>query len=97
MDLTSARTMLLEQLIAAAERDPRIVGLLDYGSSSEGRADAWSDVDVALIIRDTDLEQFEVEWKHWASQFGPLLLAWHLDLESLISSLEAPELTLANL
>jgi hypothetical protein len=67
---------LMCKLIAAAERDPRIAGLVDYGSSSEGRADIWSDVDVALFIRDADLRQFEAEWKQWAAQFGALLLAY---------------------
>ncbi len=64
------------QLIAAAEGDARIVGLVDYGSSSEGRGDEWSDVDVALFLRDADCDDFERGWKNWAAQFGPLLLAY---------------------
>jgi Streptomycin adenylyltransferase len=76
MSLPSAHTAFVHQLIAAAERDIRVVGLVDYGSSSEGRADAWSDVDVALFIRDADLARFEAGWKEWASQFGALLLAY---------------------
>jgi len=54
----------------------RIVGLLDYGSSSEGHADQWSDIDVALFIREADLAPFEQHWKAWAAQFGQLLLAY---------------------
>jgi lincosamide nucleotidyltransferase len=76
MSLIKTRISFLSRLIAAAERDPRIVGLVDYGSSSEGRADAWSDVDVALFIRDAELASFEAQWKLWASQFGTLLLAY---------------------
>ena len=64
------------RLIAAAERDPRIVGMVDYGSSSEGRADEWSDVDVALFLRDADFDEFESGWADWAAQFGTLLLAY---------------------
>jgi hypothetical protein len=63
-------------LTAAAQRDPRIVGVVDYGSGSEGRADEWSDVDVALFLRDADFDDFERGWKGWAAQFGPLLLAY---------------------
>ena len=63
-------------LIEAAQRDPRIVGLADYGSSSEGRNDAWSDIDLAVFLRDGDYEAFAHEWKGWAAQFGPLLLAY---------------------
>jgi predicted nucleotidyltransferase len=39
---------MIRRIVAAAERDLRIVGVVDYGSSSEGRADAWSDVDTAV-------------------------------------------------
>src|SRR5687768_8740410 len=67
---------LLNQIIAVATEDPRVVGLIDYGSSSEGRADAWSDLDLALFVRDADLTAFEADWQQWAAQFGPLLLAY---------------------
>jgi hypothetical protein len=76
MSLATTRNTFVSQLVAAAEGDPQIVGLVDYGSSSQGRADAWSDVDVALFVRDADLGQFEASWKQWASQFGALLLAY---------------------
>lgn len=67
---------MIRRVVAAAEDDPRIVGLADYGSSSEGRADEWSDVDLAVFVRDDDLEPFEHQWKTWAARFGPLLLAY---------------------
>lgn len=67
---------LKSRIVMAAERDPRIVGVVDYGSSSEGRADEWSDVDVALFLRDADFDDFERGWKGWAAQFGSLLLAY---------------------
>ena len=70
------RTKAIKQLLEAAESDPRIVGLVDYGSSSEGRADEWSDVDIALFLQDADFEAFERDWKQWISQFGSLLLAY---------------------
>lgn len=56
--------------------DGRIVGCVDYGSSSEGRGDEWSDLDFGLFIRDVDLASFEHDWKLWAAQFGKLLLAY---------------------
>jgi hypothetical protein len=70
------RDIVAERVLESARRDPRIVGLVDYGSSSEGRGDEWSDLDLALFIRDRDLKVFEANWKEWASQFGPLLLAY---------------------
>lgn len=73
---TDARGRMTARLVAAAERDPRVVGVVDYGSGGEGRADEWSDVDVALFIRDADAEEFGREWKAWAAQFGTLMLAY---------------------
>src|SRR5271166_347788 len=70
------RPTMIQRLIAAAQSDERIVGLADYGSSSEGRSDLFSDIDVAVFIRERDFEAFVQEWKTWASQFGPLLLAY---------------------
>lgn len=70
------RTLMLQRLLEAATSDSRIVGLVNYGSSSEGRADAWSDVDVALFIREADFNDFNRGWKAWAARLGDLLLAF---------------------
>lgn len=70
------RAAFLERLLAATRDDPRIVGLLDYGSGGFGRADEWSDVDVAVFVRDADLDAFAAGWREWAAQFGTLLLAY---------------------
>lgn len=71
-----ARAWLRRRLVAEAARDSRVVGVVDYGSSGEGRGDEWSDVDVALFIRDPDMEEFERGWKSWAARFGALMLAY---------------------
>ncbi len=76
MPESAARTELVLQLREAAKHDERIVGMLDYGSSSEGRMDEWSDIDVAVFLRDTDFDAFARNWKEWAAQFGALLLAY---------------------
>jgi lincosamide nucleotidyltransferase len=65
-----------QRILEAARTDPRILGCIDYGSTSEGRGDEWSDLDIALFIQDSELEAFEKNWKQWASQFGNLLLAY---------------------
>jgi predicted nucleotidyltransferase len=43
---------LLDQLMTWAQTQPEILALYLYGSQAEGRADALSDVDVALLARD---------------------------------------------
>lgn len=74
------RAELQSRVVAAARDDPRIVGLLDYGSWSEGRGDEWSDVDLSVFIHDDAYEAFEVEWVRWAGGFGRLLLAFVGDI-----------------
>jgi lincosamide nucleotidyltransferase len=76
MQLSEMRHEIKTRLLEAARRDPRIVGVVDYGSSSEGRGDRWSDLDIALFIEDSHLESFEENWEAWAAGFGTLLLAY---------------------
>lgn len=76
MPESSARAAFRRRLIEAAREDPRIVGLLDYGSSSEGRLDEWSDADAAVFLRDDDFDAFMRDWRRWAAGFGDLLLAY---------------------
>jgi hypothetical protein len=46
----------------------------------EGRADAWSDVDVALYLRDESFAAFEAGWREWAAGFGrPLVAFLHME------------------
>jgi hypothetical protein len=75
-ETSTQRAELTQRIIAAAQSDARVVGVVDYGSTSEGRADEWSDIDLALFIRDADYADFERAWQAWAAQFGPLLLAY---------------------
>ena len=76
MPESAARAALVRRLRAAAVADPRIVGLLDYGSGGKGRLDEWSDLDVEVFIRDADLKAFAADWQTWAARLGPLLLAY---------------------
>jgi hypothetical protein len=76
MNNNATREALLRRIVSASARDERIVGVVDYGSTSEGRADEWSDIDLALFIRDADYAEFARDWQQWAAQFGKLLLAY---------------------
>lgn len=72
----ATRNEFLARLLTSATNDPRIVGVLDYGSTSEGRGDKWSDVDLVVFLRDADTAAFEDGWKEWLGQFAPVLLAY---------------------
>lgn len=73
---SAARIAMTRRLRAAAANDPRIAGVVEYGSGSEGRADEWSDIDLTLLIREADYATFTRDWVAWAGGFGPLLLAY---------------------
>ncbi len=76
MGESQTQAVLRQRLIAAAVADLRIVGLVNDGSTSTGRGDVWSDLDVSVFIRDADFESFTRDWEVWAKQFGDLLLAY---------------------
>ncbi|MGB3327898.1 MAG: hypothetical protein WBA46_03030 [Thermomicrobiales bacterium] len=65
---------LRRRLVAAVEADERVIGLLDYGSTSEGRGDRWSDVDSSLFIRPADYDAFVAGWDAWLRHLGTVLL-----------------------
>lgn len=75
MTQSPARTEMVKRLCEAAVQDDRIVGLVDFGSGGQGRIDEWSDIDVAVILCDTDYPDFRRNWITWAKQFGDILLA----------------------
>lgn len=72
----AARDRLLGRLLDAAREDHRVLAVLDYGSTSEGRGDAWSDVDLAMVIRPDDWDAFTAGWRDWLASCGPVLLAF---------------------
>jgi hypothetical protein len=57
------RDQLSEELVAAAQADPRISGAAVTGSAALGASDRWSDLDLAFAISDpADLHDALREW-----------------------------------
>lgn len=71
-----ARGSLLDRILNRARADERVLALLDYGSTSEGRGDAWSDIDLAMSIRPDAWEAFNAGWRDWLAACGPVLLGF---------------------
>ena len=65
-----ARGSLLDRILNRARADERVLALLDYGSTSEGRGDAWSDIDLAMSIRPDAWEAFNAGWRDWLPPAG---------------------------
>ena len=66
---------LLETLVAVAEPDDRIRAVWLGGSIARGVADAGSDLDVILAVRDGARSDFEAGWREWLDSIAPILLA----------------------
>ncbi len=49
--LTAARERLLETALRFFSRDPAVVGVFLAGSLAAGTADAWSDIDLRVVVR----------------------------------------------
>lgn len=79
---------LRQRIVEAVIADDRLLGLVDYGSTSEGRADRWSDVDCSLFIQPEAHEEFTSNWTTWIAQFGPVLLSFVGDIGNYWSVLE---------
>ncbi|HVT78806.1 MAG TPA: nucleotidyltransferase domain-containing protein [Acidimicrobiales bacterium] len=55
--------------------DPRVVRVEVTGSVADGTADAWSDLDLKVIVRDADVGAFLDEWEQWLAKITPTVLA----------------------
>lgn len=53
-----------------------MLAVLDYGSTSEGRGDAWSDIDLALMIRPDAWTSFQGAWRKWLAACGRVVLGF---------------------
>ncbi len=71
-----AKNDLLDRIMAIATEDSRILAVLDYGSTSEGRGDAWSDIDLAILVRPDARDAFNASWRQWLESCGPVLLGF---------------------
>ena len=71
-----ARDRLLAAILTQARADERVLAVLDYGSTSEGRGDSWSDIDLALAIDPTAWDDFTARWREWLASCGPVMLAF---------------------
>ncbi|MFD0036728.1 nucleotidyltransferase domain-containing protein [Streptomyces anulatus] len=64
----------IELLRATAEADPRVEGVLLYGSWTLGEADAHSDLDACLYVREPDVDAFD--GREFVERLAPLKLAY---------------------
>ena len=73
MQLKLWQKSMLDNLVSYFEPDTDVLGLLLFGSysNSEFHPDYWSDIDIIVVVKDTELDRFfpAIEW---LSSFGKL-------------------------
>jgi hypothetical protein len=55
--------------------DDRVRAMWVHGAMAREAADAGSDLDVSLAVRDSDFGSFAAEWRTWLAQITPTLTA----------------------
>jgi predicted nucleotidyltransferase len=86
---------ILSAVVAAAERDSRIVGVTVAGSGATGTLDEFSDLDLVIVCRDGDEADMVREAPAFAAALGPLLAAFtgeHVGEPRLLIALYGPPL-----
>jgi len=51
--------------------DDRVRGMWVHGALARGTADAGSDLDVCVAVRDSDFRQFAGQWRDWLTLASP--------------------------
>jgi predicted nucleotidyltransferase len=75
---TLDRDATLARVIELLEADPRIEAAVITGSLGTGRADRWSDIDIAAVVSDADsCESVTADWV--ALIYGEMLVAHHYE------------------
>lgn len=69
---------LFDRVVSKVESDDRIRALWLSGSVAKGSADAGSDLDLMIAIRDEDLRSYADNWRDWLAGITPTLLAREL-------------------
>lgn len=82
-------------VVAAAERDPRVLGVVVGGSVASGTADAYSDLDLVLACSDAGQAGVLADAPAFAAALGPLLTCFtgeHVGERRLLIALYGPPL-----
>lgn len=69
------RDALLERILSSLQADRRVAGAWLLGSLGRGTADAWSDIDLCVVVRDADVTAVLAERRDLVARpGGPLLV-----------------------
>jgi hypothetical protein len=66
---------LFDTAAAVFAADDRVRGMWVHGAMARGAADAASDLDISLAVRDADFAEFAGQWRQWLAEITPTLTA----------------------
>jgi hypothetical protein len=66
---------LFDRAAALLAADDRVRAMWVHGAMARGAADAGSDLDVSVAVRDADFGAFAAEWETWLAAITPTLTA----------------------
>ncbi len=72
---TTAQRAFLDRLVAALRADERVLAAWTIGSLARGVADAYSDVDVLIAVRNPDLAALVADWPAFVARLAPTVFA----------------------
>jgi hypothetical protein len=73
--LPAAYGPLFDRARSVLSADQRVRAIWLAGALGRGAADAASDLDLAIAVRDADFEAFGAEWREWLAAITPTLVA----------------------
>jgi predicted nucleotidyltransferase len=80
MQLPPHPQTIVERLVAAGQADERVRAVVLLGSHAKGTADAYSDLDLALLISDIAFTDFVAEREAFLKQLGELVFLENFNL-----------------
>jgi hypothetical protein len=76
--LPAAYGPIFDRAVRVLGADERVRGIWLAGALGRGAADAASDLDLAIAVRDDDFDAFAAGWRDWLAAISPTLVAREL-------------------
>jgi len=73
--LADGYAALFEAAVEVFTADERVRGMWLHGAIARGAADAGSDLDISVAVRDADFDEFAGQWQSWLAAITPTLTA----------------------
>lgn len=82
--LQSTKNKILDRFQSISQSDPRILAATLHGSHARGAADAWSDLDLGVVVTDDAYEDFIASREAFIRQLGEPLFNEDFDIPGLL-------------